>query len=79
MLFISILNYFIHLYIKRELACDLNVNNTISLQNTRMIKTYVAIDPRVRPLILIIKHWAKQRKLNDAGKNSYMVYIYIYI
>lgn len=54
----------------RQLACDLNVNNTISLQNTRMIKTYVAIDPRVRPLILIIKHWTKQRKLNDAGKKK---------
>ncbi|KAI9337457.1 hypothetical protein BD770DRAFT_353493 [Pilaira anomala] len=53
-----------------ELACDLNVNNTISLQNTRMIKTYVAIDPRVRPLILIIKHWAKQRKLNDAASGG---------
>lgn len=34
-----------------------------------MIKTYVAIDPRVRPLILIIKHWTKQRKINDAGKD----------
>ncbi|GAA5808147.1 hypothetical protein MFLAVUS_001531 [Mucor flavus] len=53
-----------------ELACDLNVNNTISLQNTRMIKTYVAIDPRVRPLILIIKHWTKQRKLNDAASGG---------
>ncbi|KAG2203644.1 hypothetical protein INT47_011738 [Mucor saturninus] len=53
-----------------QLACDLNVNNTISLQNTRMIKTYVAIDPRVRPLILIIKHWTKQRKLNDAASGG---------
>lgn len=35
-----------------------------------MIKTYVAIDPRVRPLVLIIKHWTKQRKLNDAGKQK---------
>lgn len=35
-----------------------------------MIKTYVAIDPRVRPLILIIKHWTKQRKLNDAASGG---------
>ncbi|KAI9478209.1 MAG: hypothetical protein EXX96DRAFT_569978 [Benjaminiella poitrasii] len=53
-----------------ELACDLNVNNTLALQNTKMIKTYVAIDPRVRPLILLIKHWAKQRKLNDAASGG---------
>lgn len=50
-----------------SVACDMNVNNTQALQNTRMIKTYVEIDPRVRPLAMIIKHWTKQRCLNDAG------------
>ena len=51
-----------------KLAADLNVNNTLALENTRMIKTYVMIDERVRPLAMIIKHWTKQRALNDAGK-----------
>lgn len=50
-----------------ELACDMNVNNTLALENTRMIKTYVQIDERVRPLTMIIKHWTKRRILNDAG------------
>lgn len=50
------------------LACDMNVNNTLALENTRMIKTYVEIDPRVRPLAMIIKHWTKRRIVNDAGK-----------
>lgn len=50
-----------------ELACDMNVNNTLALENTRMIKTYVQIDERVRPLTMIVKHWTKQRILNDAG------------
>ena len=35
-----------------------------------MIKTYVALDPRVRPFIMIIKHWTKQRRLNDAGNTN---------
>ncbi|CEI87174.1 hypothetical protein RMCBS344292_01594 [Rhizopus microsporus] len=35
-----------------------------------MIKTYVSIDPRVRPLILFIKHWAKQRNINDAAQGG---------
>ena len=52
-----------------KLACDMNVNNTPALQNTRMIKTYIQIDERVRPLAMIIKHWTKQRLLNDAGKS----------
>ena len=46
----------------------MNVNNTLALENTRMIKTYVQIDDRVRPLAMIVKHWTKQRTLNDAGK-----------
>jgi DNA polymerase sigma len=50
-----------------KLAADLNVNNTLALENTRMIKTYIQIDDRVRPLAMIIKHWTKQRILNDAG------------
>ncbi len=53
-----------------ELACDINVNNTLALENTRMIKTYVQIDDRVRPLAMIIKHWAKQKVLNDAGTSA---------
>lgn len=50
-----------------RLNCDINVNNTVALENTRMIKTYVEIDSRVRQLAMVVKHWAKQRVLNDAG------------
>lgn len=51
-----------------ELNCDMNVNNTLALENTRMIKTYVEIDERVRPLAMIIKYWTRRRILNDAGQ-----------
>lgn len=50
-----------------SLAADVNVNNTLALENTRMIRTYVQLDPRVRPLAMIVKYWTKQRILNDAG------------
>ncbi|EMC98876.1 hypothetical protein BAUCODRAFT_46923, partial [Baudoinia panamericana UAMH 10762] len=50
-----------------RLACDLNVNNPLALENTRMIKTYVQLDDRVRPLAKIIKYWTKRRILNDAA------------
>lgn len=57
----------------RQLACDINVNNTLALHNTEMIKTYVALDPRVRPLIMILKHWTKQRRINDAGTLQFLI------
>lgn len=50
-----------------QLASDMNVNNTLALENTRMIQTYIQMDDRVRPLAMIIKHWTKRRILNDAG------------
>ncbi|KAF1927471.1 uncharacterized protein M421DRAFT_101863 [Didymella exigua CBS 183.55] len=50
-----------------ELACDMNVNNVAALENTKMIRTYIQIDDRVRELAMIIKHWTKQRLINDAG------------
>ena len=61
---------------KLKLSCDMNVNNTLALENTRMIKTYIEIDERVRPLAMIIKHWTKQRILNAAGK-SYAPFVFI--
>jgi DNA polymerase sigma len=56
-----------------ELACDINVNNPQALENTRMIKTYVQMDDRIRPLAKIIKHWTKQRMLNDAGMLTFLL------
>jgi hypothetical protein len=50
-----------------RLACDMNVNNTLALENTRMIRTYVEVDERVRPLAMTVKHWTKRRILNDAA------------
>lgn len=50
------------------LACDMNVNNTVALENTRMVRTYVEADPRVRKLAMIIKYWTRRRTVNDAGE-----------
>ncbi|KAK4236018.1 hypothetical protein C8A03DRAFT_17293 [Achaetomium macrosporum] len=50
-----------------NLACDMNVNNATALENTRMVRTYVSIDDRVRPLAMIIKYWTRRRIVNDAA------------
>ncbi|KAG8422156.1 hypothetical protein J3459_010644 [Metarhizium acridum] len=49
------------------LACDMNVNNTLALENTRMVRIYVEADPRVRQLAMIIKYWTRRRIINDAA------------
>ncbi|KAL2312315.1 Poly(A) RNA polymerase cid11 [Schizosaccharomyces pombe] len=50
-----------------DIHCDLNINNDVAKINTKMLRLFVSIDPRVRPLGLIIKYWAKQRALCDAA------------
>lgn len=52
-----------------KLACDMNVNNTLALENTRMVRTYMEIDERVRPLAMVVKYWTRRRVINDAGKS----------
>ncbi|KAK2594061.1 hypothetical protein QQS21_008210 [Conoideocrella luteorostrata] len=52
------------------LACDMNVNNTLALENTRMVRIYVEADPRVRQLAMIIKYWTRRRIVNDAAFGS---------
>ncbi|KAF4982959.1 hypothetical protein FZEAL_1529 [Fusarium zealandicum] len=49
------------------LACDMNVNNTLALENTRMVRTYIDTDPRVRELAMIVKYWTRKRIVNDAA------------
>lgn len=55
------------------LACDMNVNNTLALENTRMVLTYVEIDERVRTLAMIVKHWTRRRTINDAGEQNILI------
>ncbi|KAG0248260.1 hypothetical protein BG011_000267 [Mortierella polycephala] len=53
-----------------QLSCDMNINTQLGIMNSRMVRTYVAIDPRVRPFAMIIKQWARKRVLNDAANGG---------
>ncbi|CBZ53056.1 conserved hypothetical protein [Neospora caninum Liverpool] len=44
---------------------DVSVNNCTALENSMFVETFGAIDDRVRPLGRFIKHWAKQRNINN--------------
>lgn len=48
-----------------QIACDLNVNNHVALKNTRLVRAYMELDRRVRPLAMIVKYWTKRRIINE--------------
>ena len=45
---------------------DLCINHPLPVMNTSLIKEYCAIDPRVRPLLLTVKHWCRMRGCSDS-------------
>ncbi|ORX45754.1 hypothetical protein BCR36DRAFT_414350 [Piromyces finnis] len=60
-----------------KLSCDINVNNTVALQNSMMVKTYTSIDERAKQLIILIKHYAKRRMINDATGGTLSSYCWV--
>ncbi|XP_027890296.1 poly(A) RNA polymerase GLD2 isoform X1 [Xiphophorus couchianus] len=56
------------------LEFDLNVNNTVGIRNTFLLRTYAYADIRVRPLVLVVKKWAGHHQINDASKGTLSSY-----
>ncbi|XP_015252248.1 PREDICTED: poly(A) RNA polymerase GLD2 [Cyprinodon variegatus] len=57
-----------------HLEFDLNVNNTVGIRNTFLLRSYAYADVRVRPMILVIKKWARHNQINDASKGTLSSY-----
>ncbi|KEP66499.1 UNVERIFIED_CONTAM: polynucleotide adenylyltransferase [Hammondia hammondi] len=53
---------------------DVSVNNCTALENSIFVKTFGAIDDRVRPLGRFIKHWATQRNINNRAEGTLSTY-----
>jgi poly(A) RNA polymerase GLD2 len=50
----------------RRLEVDLNCNNFVGIRNTHLQYAYAQMDWRLKPLVLVVKMWAKYHKINDA-------------
>ena len=57
--------------------CDIGVNNLLAIENSQLIRAYMTADTRARQLVFIVKHWAKQRKINDPFRGTLSSYAYV--
>lgn len=57
--------------------CDINFSAHLALHNTALLRCYSLTDPRVRPLVLFVKHWAKVRGINNPYRGSLNSYGYV--
>ncbi|KAM4577330.1 poly(A) RNA polymerase GLD2 [Odontesthes bonariensis] len=57
-----------------DLEFDLNINNTVGIRNTFLLRSYAYADLRIKPLILVVKKWARHHQINDASKGTLSSY-----
>lgn len=57
--------------------CDINFSAHLALHNTLLLRCYSHCDPRVRPLVLFVKHWAKVRRINTPYRGTLSSYGYV--
>ncbi|XP_065059780.1 poly(A) RNA polymerase GLD2-like [Rhopilema esculentum] len=54
--------------------CDININNSVGIRNTHLLRTYSRVDKRVRPLIVVVKRWANLQGINNAHQGTLSSY-----
>ena len=59
---------------KSGLECDINFNYALGISNSSLLASYTFLDPRVRPLVMLVKYFVKCRNINDASKNTISSY-----
>ncbi|CAF1021216.1 unnamed protein product [Adineta ricciae] len=60
-----------------RIEIDISLHNMLAIENTRLLKTYADIDPRVSELGYMIKHLAKFCDIGDASRGTLSSYAYI--
>ncbi|CAK0893134.1 unnamed protein product [Prorocentrum cordatum] len=53
---------------------DVSINNRLPLYNSRLLKAYSSLDDRVRPLVLLVKDWAKRMRVCGANEGNLSSY-----
>jgi terminal uridylyltransferase len=56
---------------------DINFFNPLGMHNTHLLRCYSLCDPRVRPMVLFVKAWAKKRKINSSYSGTLSSYGYV--
>jgi hypothetical protein len=67
------------LIVKKGEKVEINIsfNHEVVIHNSALLRAYSSISPRVRELVVLVKHWAKRREINDALQGSLSSYSYV--
>ncbi|CAG8951744.1 hypothetical protein HYFRA_00005546 [Hymenoscyphus fraxineus] len=59
------------------IQCDINFSAHLAIHNTLLLRCYSHCDPRVKQMVLFVKHWAKTRAINTPYRGSLSSYGYV--
>ncbi|KAL2716792.1 speckle targeted PIP5K1A-regulated poly(A) polymerase-like [Vespula squamosa] len=57
-------------HIPTKVSCDISFKNGFGIYNSNLIKQCLSLDMRLKPLMILIKYWARQCKISGCGKIS---------
>ena len=62
-----------------KIPVDISINNSLAVHNTELLRRYSALDSRVKPFIISIKYWARNRGISDAAMGTFSSYAWTLI
>ena len=62
---------------KGDIEINISFNHQVVIHNSALLRTYSSIHPKVRELVVLVKHWAKLRDVNDALQGTLSSYSYV--
>ena len=57
-----------HCDLNTSLQVDINFQSTIGVKNSQLLRNYCSCCSLLRPLVLVVKGWARHHNINDASK-----------
>ncbi|XP_044255615.1 uncharacterized protein LOC123005749 [Tribolium madens] len=66
------------IHTKTQICCDINVKNKLSVRNSELIKYYLTLDEKIKPLMIFVKFWADFYDLKKVNFfSSYALYMMV--
>ena len=62
-----------------KIPVDISINNSLAVHNTELLRRYSTLDSRVKPFIISIKYWARNRGISDAAMGTFSSYAWTLI
>eukprot|EP00366_Plasmodium_knowlesi_P004906 XP_002262404.1 hypothetical protein, conserved in Plasmodium species [Plasmodium knowlesi strain H] len=62
------------IYKEQNNICDISINNTVAIVNTKLVSSLCNTDERVTIINRVIKYWAKQKNINNRSQGTFSSY-----